>query len=271
MPTNGSTHNGDEGKRVALVTGGASGIGAATAMELGRLGLAVAVGDLRGSDRGEQVAASVREAGAESEAYDVDVRDYEAVEAMVEAVNRDFGAVDVLVANAGIEEQSRIESGDTALWQRVVDTNLLGVAYSVRAVLGSMLERDRGDIVINASVSGTRISFGNPLYTASKWGAVGFARMLRNQLVAERSAVRVTVLEPGLTDTELARSIPGVAPRLDAGHALDPEDVSSLIGWIVRQPSHVLLGEVRIEPQFKYDRPSFGERVGGKIARTFSR
>lgn len=258
-------------RRVALVTGGASGIGAATAIELGRLGMAVAIGDFDSSDKAQRVAERVRELGAESEAYDVDVRDYEAVAEMVDAVTRDFGAADVLVANAGVEEQSRIESGDPARWQQVVETNLLGVAYSVRAVLGTMLERDSGDIVINASASGTRISFGNPLYTASKWGAVGFARMLRNQLVAESSAVRVTVLEPGLTDTDLARSIPGVAPRVDAGHALVPEDVSGLIGWIIQQPPHVLLGEVRIEPQFKYVPPSFGARVGGKIARTLTR
>lgn len=259
------------GRRVALVTGGASGIGAATAIELGGLGMAVAIGDLRSSDKGQRIARRVRALGADAEAYDVDVRDHEAVAAMVDAVTRDLGPVDVLVANAGIEEQSRIESGDPALWQQVVDTNLLGVAYTVRAVLGSMLERDSGDIIINASASGTRISFGNPLYTASKWGAVGFARMLRNQLVAESSAIRITVLEPGLTDTDLARSIPGLAPRLDEGHALLAEDVSSLIGWIVQQPSHVLLGEVRIEPQFKHDPPSFGARVGGRIARALTR
>lgn len=234
---------------VVVITGGASGIGAATAVELGRRGAHIVLADLPGSDF-DTVSRLVREVGGEATAQPVDVRDFASVSELARTAVERFGRIDTLFTNAGLDEQSRIDTGDPEIWHNVVETNLLGVAYSVRAFLPTMRTQDGGDILVNASISGREISIGNPLYTASKWGVVGFTQMLRNELRLSGSRIRVTLLEPGLVDTPLARAIPALERRLAAGRALQPEDIARLVAFVVEQPSHVLLHEIRIEPNF---------------------
>lgn len=234
---------------IVVITGGASGIGAATAVELGRRGAHIVLADLPGSDF-DTVAQLVREAGGEATAHPVDVRDFASVSDLAQTTVDRFGRIDTLFANAGLDEQSRIATGDPEIWRNVVETNLLGVAYSVRAFLPTMAAQDAGDILVNASISGREISIGNPVYTASKWGVVGFTQMLRNELRLSGSHIRVTLLEPGLVDTPLTRAIPALERRLATGRTLQPEDIARLVAFVVEQPARVLLHEIRIEPNF---------------------
>lgn len=250
----------------AVITGGASGIGAATGVELGRLGADVLLADLPGADAAETMA-RIRDAGGRAHFLPVDVRDYEAVAAMAAEARSRLGHVDVLFANAGIHEQSSLLNGDPAVWKDVVETNLLGVAYCVRAFAPAMATQERGDIVINASNSGRDIGTGNPLYTASKWGAVAIAHVLRRELESSGFSIRVTVLEPGDVDTPLARAIPGLKQSLATGRALQPEDVARLVAFVVTQPSNVLLHEIRIEPIFPPQKTSLARRVARRARR----
>lgn len=247
MQVNGAVPR-DDRRRVVVVTGGGSGIGAATAAALAEASHVV-IADLPGTDLAV-VSARVRANGGIPVPRQVDVRDFDAVDSLFQSVVEQFGGVDVLFANAGLDDQSGLDTGDPRRWKRVVDTNLLGVAHCVRAMLPRIGHDVHADIVVNASVSGLTGSAGNAVYAASKWGVVGLARSLREELVRAGSLVRVTLVEPGLVDTPLARSIEVLGPELRAGRALAPEDVARIVSFVVDQPPHVLLHEVRIEPLF---------------------
>jgi NADP-dependent 3-hydroxy acid dehydrogenase YdfG len=209
------------------------------------LGGRLVIGDrtTRGAD---EVIAAVHAAGGHAQALETDVRDYEQVAQLAQRTLDRFGRIDVLVANAGIADQSAAHTGDPARWRAVVETNLLGTLYAVRAVLPHMLERRSGHVFITASVSGREVYVGEPAYIASKWGQVGFAHALRQE-VAD-SGVRVTVVEPGIVDTPLTRDNPVVRPLLETSEPLAPSDVAGAIVYAFRQPAHVVVSEVTIRP-----------------------
>src|SRR5207237_7667875 len=145
----------------------------------------------------------VRAAGGGAVLVEADVRAYGQLEPLAtEALDR-WGRIDVLVANAGIADQSPMHSGDPARWRAVLETNLLGTIHAVRAVLPHMLERRAGHIFVTASVSGREAYAGEPVYIASKWGQVGFAHSLRLEVM--EAGIRGTLLEPGIVDTPLTR------------------------------------------------------------------
>jgi len=247
-----------------VITGAGSGIGAATAVELGRAGARVVLADLPERDL-EPVAVAVREAGGEAVVAHADVRSFEELSDLVDTALERFGAVDVLVANAGVSEQSSIAGADPAAWRKVVETNLLGVAFSARAVLPHMLERGKGHIVITASTAGRETYVGEPMYIASKWGVVGFGQALRMEVAS--AGVRVTLVEPDVVDTALTRAIPHHVDDLDQGRALEAEDVARVIAFAVAQPEHVALNEILVRPQFPGVDPSLGARIGRKARR----
>lgn len=251
---------------VAVVTGAGGGIGAATAVALGALGATVVLSDLPGVDVAG-VARSVEDAGGSARGHPVDIRDFATLAELARVTIADLGHVGVLVANAGIDEQSTIASGDPATWHDVLDTNLLGTVQTVRAFLPSMIERDEGHIVMIGSISGRIAAVGNPVYATSKWGLVGFARTLRRELQEAGSGVHVTLVDPGLVDTPLSRSIPALAEMLEAGAALLPEDVARLVSFVVTQPDRVSLPEISIAPVLHGPPPTIARRAKNRVAR----
>jgi NADP-dependent 3-hydroxy acid dehydrogenase YdfG len=232
-------------KPVVVITGGLSGIGAATAVEFGREGARLVLGD-RDLTRSGAVIAEIESAGGTGIAIEVDVRDAAALESLAATACEHFGGIDILVANAGIADQSSAAGGDPARWRAVVETNLLGTLYSVRAVLPALIERGGGHIFVLASVSGRETYVGEPAYIASKWGQVGYAHALRQE--ALEHGIRVSLVEPGLVDTPLARSNPKVKDALESIDALSPEDVARAIVYAWHQPEHVLLSEITLRP-----------------------
>ncbi len=234
---------------VVIVTGGLSGIGAATAVEFAALGARLVLAD-RSLEREAEVLARVPGAVAVA----ADVRDYAQVEAVARLALERFGRIDVLVANAGIADQSPVASGDPERWRAVVETNLLGTIHAVRAVLPHLLERGSGHVFVTSSVSGREAYAGEAVYIASKWGQVGFAHALRQEVMD--AGIRVTVVEPGIVDTPLTRDNPVVRPLLEAVDPLAPEDVARAIVYAYRQPEHVVVSELTIRP-LRQPLPSF--------------
>jgi NADP-dependent 3-hydroxy acid dehydrogenase YdfG len=234
-----------EGGPVVMITGGLSGIGAAVAREFAALGARLVLVD-RDLDRAPAVVAAIERAGGDAITHAGDVRDVEALRTAAGEAVRRFGRVDVLVANAGLSDQSPVATGDPARWRAVVETNLLGTIHAVHAVLPAMLERERGHVFIVSSVSGREAYPGEAVYIASKWGQVGFAHSLRQEVMD--AGVRVTVVEPGIVDTPLTRENPAVRPLLDATEPLAPEDVARAVVYAYRQPPHVAISEVTIRP-----------------------
>ncbi len=152
----------------------------------------------------------------------------------------------MVVAAAGIADQSAVATGDPAHWKDVIDVNLLGTLLTARAAVPIMLEQSRGHIFIVSSVSGRETYVGEPAYIASKWGQVGFAHALRQEVMP--AGVRVTVIEPGLINTPLVSTNPNVAHLLNEIEPLQPEDVANAIVYAFRQPDHVLLSELTLRP-----------------------
>jgi ribitol 2-dehydrogenase len=230
---------------VVLITGGASGIGKACARGLLATGATVALLALPGPE----LAAAVAElgvAGVPAIPIEADVRDFGSVERGAEDLLASLGRIDVLVASAGIADQSSITSGSPERWQAVVTTNVLGVANTIRAVAPAMVRDGGGDIVLIASASGRDTYVGEPLYIASKWGVVGLGHAVRKELQA--SNVRVALVEPGLVDTPLTRGSPVVRPLVEAGGALEPDDIAEAVTWLVSRPRRVAVTELVIRP-----------------------
>jgi len=231
---------------VCVITGAASGIGAATAVEFARtLQARIVAADLQ-QVRLEALCRSISEAGGEAIGVEADVRSPDECERVARAALEAFGRIDVMHANAGMVDQSTIDGGDPARWRGVIETNLLGAAFSVRAVLPAMLRQGRGHVIFTASVSGRESYVGEPLYIASKWGLVGFGHALRKE-VAERG-IRVTLIEPGLVDTPFTRSSPVIAPLFDGPQPLLPEDIARAVVYAFRQPDHVNVSELVLVP-----------------------
>jgi NADP-dependent 3-hydroxy acid dehydrogenase YdfG len=231
---------------VGIVTGGLKGIGAACAVEFGRLGsrLVLTARSLAG---GRELVSRIREAGGDAVLESVDVRDPVAQERLARRALDEWGRIDFLLANAVIADQSRVSNGDPERWRAVVETNLLGVIYSCRAVLPAMLRQGSGHILIMSSVSGRESYVGEPVYIATKWGQVGFAHALRLELL--EPGIRVTVVEPGLVDTPLTRDNPKVKPLLDEIEPLTAEDVARAVVFAFQEPSRVAVTEIVIRPQ----------------------
>jgi NADP-dependent 3-hydroxy acid dehydrogenase YdfG len=157
-----------------------------------------------------------------------------------------FERIDFLVASAGIANQDMAVSGDLEKWRDVVETNLLGVAYSVRHVLPQMYSQGSGHIFLIASQSGRHAYTGEAIYIASKWGVVGFGHAVRME--AQSHGVKVTLIEPGLVDTPLTRLNPKVKPLLDAFDPLQPHDVANAVVFAFTQPPHVTVNELAVRP-----------------------
>src|SRR2546430_1517329 len=191
--------------KVAVVTGGGSGIGRAAAIRFGQEGAAVLVADLAG-DQAEAVAKEIEQDGGRAVGIAVDVSDPEQVAAMAGVAVGEFGGVDVLMTAAGVLSFGSAPDTDPAAWNRVIGVNLTGTFLAARAVIPSMLERGGGSIVTISSSTGAHdASPGNVAYVASKGGVA----MLTKAMAVDHAAqgIRVNAIAPGPTETPMLGSV----------------------------------------------------------------
>lgn len=186
--------------RTALVTGGASGIGAATCRRLAAEGARVAVTDVN-LEGAREVAG---EAGGA--AFELDVRSTDSVAGAVEGAERELGPIDVLVNNAGYDEWSWFTDTDEELWARVLGVNLVGVLACTSAVLPGMQERRRGRIVNVSSEAGRVGSSGSAVYSAAKGGVLGFTKAIA--IENGRYGITANAVAPGPIETPLLMAAP---------------------------------------------------------------
>lgn len=222
--------------RVAIVTGGVSGIGLATAELLAASGAAVAVWDLK-ADAVEKTAADLRDKGARAIGIALDVTDEQAVEAAVQRTVQELGGLDIGVNNAGIGGPSA-SSGDYPVdgWRRVIDVNLNSVFLCQRAQIQAMRGTGKGGSIINmASILG-QVGFNNSAaYVAAKHGVVGLTQTAAWEHAKDR--IRVNAVGPGFIATPLLDKMdPAVRQALEAKHALarlgTAEEVAALVAWL---------------------------------------
>jgi NADP-dependent 3-hydroxy acid dehydrogenase YdfG len=221
-----------------LVTGAAKGIGAAVARACVGEGARVGILD---SDSGAAEALA-SELGEGALALPADVRQYDQVAAAAEALRERFGPVTGLVANAGIGEYTLMSEGDPESWRRLLEVNVLGAAYAVRAVLGPMKERGEGHVVLMASIAGREGWPGEPIYIASKHALVGMGHSLRQECASH--GVAVTLIEPAIVDTPLVRSTEEGRTELERFATLAPDDVGRAVAFALGQPAGVGISEL---------------------------
>ena len=224
---------------VLLITGGSSGIGAATARRAAESGYRLALA----ARREDQLERLAEELGGPERAIAVrcDVAEWAQVEAMARATLEAFGRIDAVFANAGFGAKRGFLEETPEHWRSMVLTNVLGVALTIRATLPHLLERGTGHYVLTSSVAGRRAVPGS-LYSATKWavGAIGEGLRAELRQMHENSGIRVTLIEPGMVDTEFFDRRPQ--------NALEDDDIARAVLYAISQPEHVDVNEILVRP-----------------------
>ncbi|MFJ6901459.1 SDR family oxidoreductase [Streptomyces hokutonensis] len=233
--------------KVVLVTGASSGIGEATARLLAAAGHRVVLGARR-ADRLAAVAEKIRADGGTAGHHELDVTDLESVRAFVGAARESYGRVDVLVNNAGVMPVALLEALKVDEWNRMIDVNIRGVLHGIAAVLPVMREQGAGHIVNVASVAGHRVDPTAAVYCATKFAVRAISEGLRQ----ESRDLRVTVVSPGLTSSELTDGISDLGMRAVAEDmmaiAIPAAAIGEAIVYAVNQPAEVDVNEIVVRP-----------------------
>jgi NADP-dependent 3-hydroxy acid dehydrogenase YdfG len=220
--------------RVLLITGASSGIGAATARHAARDGWRLALG-ARSEEKLAELAAELGEERVLVRRCDV--TDWDDQQALVAAARERFGGLDAVFANAGLGAKRGFLEESVEHWRTMIDTNVLGVALTIRAALSHFREQGRGHFVLTGSVAGRRALPGS-LYSATKWAVTSMGEGLRQEV--SDSDVKVTLIEPGMVDTPFFDS--------PVEGALRAEDVARAVIYALSEPAHVDLNEILIRP-----------------------
>jgi len=230
--------------KVAVVTGGGRGIGAAIACKLAGLGASVVVcGRTRESI--ETTAKSISQSGSKAVAVECDVMDLRSVESLSQHVERNFGRLDVLVNNSGIGSfKNPLHTLPPDEWDKVLNTNLRGVYYCIHSFVPLMIRSGGGHIVNISSLAGKNPLPNGAAYAASKWGLNGLSYSVAEELRAHN--IRVSVVCPGSTNTELSPH-----EGKDTTKMLQPDDVAHVVEMLVTQETNSFASEVLLRPTSK--------------------
>jgi 3-oxoacyl-[acyl-carrier protein] reductase len=228
--------------KVALVTGGSRGIGAAISRELAKAGAKVALNYRAGQEAADEVAGEIGGLAARA-----DVSNPVEVKALIERVEGELGDIDALVNNAGVTRDTLIARMTDDDWQTVIDTNLRGTFNTSRAVSRKMLRRRAGSIVNLSSVVGVHGNPGQANYAASKAGIIGLTKALARELGSR--GVRVNAIAPGYISTELTDVLNDeqrglILQNTPLGRLGEPEDVARAVRFLCSDEAAFITGEV---------------------------
>jgi NAD(P)-dependent dehydrogenase (short-subunit alcohol dehydrogenase family) len=232
------------GGQVAIVTGGGRGIGFAIAEKLAQLGASLVICG-RSQPTLEQAAAQLRATGGRCEPLACDVGNLQAVDALAALVDRLFGRADILVNNAGVGGfGGPLHELPPEQWDHVLNTNLRGAYYCIRAFAPMMIRARRGHIVNISSIAGRNPLRNGAVYAASKWGLNGLAFSVAEEL--RDYNIRVSVVSPGSTASELSGQTGKNREKL-----LSPSDIAQVVGMLVTQTPQSFVSEVVVRPTQK--------------------
>ena len=220
--------------KVALVTGGSRGIGAAIASELAEAGAAVAVNYLQHADRANELVETLRAAGGPAIATQCDVSQAPAVAKMVEQVKSALGPVDILVNNAGVAITRGVDDLSEADFDQTIAVNLKSVFLCTQAVLPMMRQKKWGRIVNISSGAARGAGAIGPHYNASKAGIEGLTRGYAARLVKE--GITVNAVAPSLIETDMMKGQPGLVGRIPLGRFGRPEEVAKAVMLLIDNP-----------------------------------
>ncbi|MCB2095358.1 MAG: acetoacetyl-CoA reductase [Rhodobacteraceae bacterium] len=226
--------------RVALVTGGTRGIGAAISKSLKSAGHKVAA-NYAGND--EAAAAFTRQTGIPT--FKWNVADYEASKAGIAKVEADLGPVDIVIANAGITRDAPFHKMSPEQWHQVIDTNLTGVFNTVHPIWPGMRERKFGRVVVISSINGQKGQFAQVNYAATKAGDLGIIRSLAQE--GARAGITANAVCPGYIATEMVMAVPekvreSIIAQIPAGRLGEPEEIARCVSFLVSDDAGFING-----------------------------
>lgn len=228
--------------KVAIVTGGGRGLGEAICHVLAEAGITTIVADIR-FELAEKVAQDLRASGKEALAFALDVTSCEQVEITIKKIVSQYGKIDVLVNNAGIDLTVPIEEMPVAEWDRILDVNLKGPFMMSKAVFPTMKEQGGGYIINITSTAAKRAWANASAYHASKWGLLGFSHALHVE--GRPHNIKVTALVAGGMRTPFLTER---FPDLDLTTLQDPKDVAQTVLYTLMQPSGTVIPEIMVLP-----------------------
>jgi 3-oxoacyl-[acyl-carrier protein] reductase len=241
--------------KVAIVTGGANGIGRATTLAFIEAGAAVAIWDVAG-DIGNALASEIRDKGGKAAFFKVNVADQESVGAAVSAVVEQFGKIDILINNAGITRDAqllKIKEGQVvgklskADWDAVIGVNLTGIFNCTQAVVPYMLANGWGRVVNATSIAGQYGNFGQSNYSASKAGVIGLTKVWAREL--GKRGVNVNAIAPGFIATDMTKAIPeqvqaAMMEHIPLGRPGQPEEVARVYVFLASEEASYINGSI---------------------------
>lgn len=235
-------------EKVIIITGASSGIGEATARLLAKNGAKVILGARR-TDRLEAIANSIHADGGIAEYQALDVTQRSQLEAIVQFAQTKFGRVDVLINNAGVMPLSALEQLKVEEWERMIDVNIKGVLYGIAAALPVMKAQKTGQIINISSIGGHAVSPTAAVYCATKFAVGAISEGLRQEVGGD---IRVTVISPGVTESELADSISDEAAKLRMQEYrriyIPASAIARTILFAIEQPLDVDVNEIIVRP-----------------------
>ncbi len=234
--------------KVVLITGASSGIGEATALYLAARGMHVILGARR-TERLEALAARIAAEGGSAAVRSLDVTSLESMRDFVAFALERHGRIDVIVNNAGVMPLSKLEAGKVDEWNRMIDVNVRGVLHGIAAALPVMQRQRSGQVINLASIGAYTVSPTAAVYCATKFAVAAISEGLRQEVGGE---IRVTVVSPGVVESELAESIsdPGGREEMRAFRqvAIKPEAIARTIHFAIEQPADVDVSEIIVRP-----------------------
>lgn len=237
--------------KVALITGASSGIGEAAALALAEAGAAVAVSGRR-KERLDLLVERIEAAGGKGLALPGDVSVEGDAGNAVQDTAAHFGRIDILINSAGVNEAGGVDSLPLELWHKVIDINLMGTLYTCKAAVPLMKAQGGGDIINISSTAGRRAAAAFAAYATSKFGVTGLTESLRQEV--GREGIRVCIIEPGATSTEIADSISDPKAReaiwkhVTKEGAMAASDIAGAIMFVLALPPRANVSQMLIRP-----------------------
>ncbi|WNZ61053.1 SDR family oxidoreductase [Myxococcus sp. MxC21-1] len=239
--------SGIEGKVIAI-TGASSGIGEATARLLAKRGAHVVLGARR-TDRLEALVSAIRAEGGSARYRKLDVTKRDDVESFMGFVRAEHGRIDVIINNAGVMPLSKLEALKVEEWDRMIDVNIRGVLHGIAAGLPIMQAQRSGQFINLSSIGGHLVVPTAAVYCATKYAVIALSEGLRQEVGGD---IRVTVISPGVTTSELADSISDPVAREGMREyrrvAIPPEAIARSIAFAIEQPDDVDVNEIIVRP-----------------------
>jgi NADP-dependent 3-hydroxy acid dehydrogenase YdfG len=232
-------------QKVAVITGGGTGIGAATAELLAESGVKVTVIGRRPEPL-EEVVSRIEAKGGVAVGRPGDVSDFETMEEIAQETLNRFGKIDLIVPNASVHDVSNIHDGDPTWWRTLILINVVGLLNTVRAFLPILIDQADGHVIVVSSLSGRITYVGEPIYITSKHAQIAFIECLRKE--ATPKGIKVSIVEPGLVDTPFlnnpfAQELKKTVPPLEA------LEVAEAIQFIFDRGDNCTINELSLRPR----------------------